>query len=1043
MPAPKMALRIELFGHLRLTSDGAPAPALNAGRLQSLLAYLALHSDTAQPREKLAALLWPDSDEAQARTNLRQLLHHLRHSLPPGSDMLQSEHRTVTWKSGAGCFIDTLAFDQAVERASACRGRTGEREALEEAARLYQDDLLEGMYDQWVAPVRETYRQRLTDVLARLAALLEQDGDYAGAIRLAERLTAHEPLRETNHRLLIRLHAANGDRASALRTYHQCMRLLRRELAVEPEPATRELFERVLKSEPGATPAPTGVRAEAADLAIPLVGRRAEWDRLLGCWRSATSGNCRMVLISGEPGIGKSRLASELVQWVRRAGAPAASARCYAAQGQLAYAPVAEWLRSEPLRESRQRLSKAQLAELARVLPEILAEDPTVGPPHPLTESWQRHHFYESLEAALGSVRRPLLLVIDDLQWCDPDSLEWMYSLFRSRTLAGRFLMLGTVRPEETGRDHPFTRLWNELQREGHAEEIPLQSLTAAETGALARQVADHALNESELAGIFRATEGNPLFVVESVRAGLQGPRIQAVIAARLAQLSAPAFELAGLAGTVGQAFSFDLLAKATDWDEDSVTSALDELWQRSLIREEGAQYDFTHDRIREVAYNGLSPVRRRYWHRRIARSLEDLHSEDVSSVSGQAAAHYEAAGMPEEAIGRYQEAATVARRRFADAEAAALLTRALELCRQLPEGLRRDARELDLLPTLGRALVSTLGYAMPEVGERYARALELSKRLEDRQHVLSVLSGAWVFHTVSGRLEESRALADQFLQAATLEGAAEPGHFPLGCSLFHLGRLAESRRHMQIVLQGRTESHPALKLFAGPDIGVFSRSYLSQLLWFLGESQESERMGRQALEAAQSNSHPFTMAIVLCYAAKLNVFRGESEAALEQAEKAADVCRRYGFAYYLSMAEIVAGWAQAQRGRPEGGLARLQSGLEQFRCGRAELRLPFYHALLAETCARAGLLGEALANVSSGFAFQNKNGEAWAAGYLHRVEGDLLLASGNSPAAAASYHRAVEAARKSGALALERRAVERLRELGQEPGAAGGSAGL
>ncbi len=795
-----MAIRIELFGNLQITHDQTPISAINTNRLQSLLAFLALHSDSPQPREQLAALLWPESEESQARTNLRQLLHHLRRALPAGCNLLETDNRAVLWRRDPECFIDIAEFNRALDRATAS-SRSGdvaaEREALEEAARLYQDDLLRGLFDEWVEPEREQYRQRLSQVLSRLAALLEERRDYAAAISHAERLVTHDPLRETHHQMLIRLHAANGDRASALRAYHQCMRVLRRELAVEPEAATRELFERVLKSEaPAAHSEPP---SSAVAPAMPLVGRQREWDRLLECWRGA-AGPVRLALISGEPGIGKSRLAEELVEWCGRRQGAVARARCYAVHGQLAYAPIAEWLRGEPLRDARARLPKSQLVELARVLPEILAEDASITRPHPLTESWERHHFFESLTAALAGTRKPLLLVIDDLQWCDPDSLEWMHWLFRADSVTG-ILVLGTVRPEETSRSHPFTRLWNDLKQHDRAVEFALAPLNAQETAALAGQVATRSLDAAEMDTIYRATEGNPLFVVESVRAGLQGPRIHAVIGSRLAQLSPSAYELAGLAGAIGQSFSFDLLAKASDWDEDSLARALDELWQRSLIHEAGAQYDFTHDRIREVAYAELSPVRRRFWHRRIARALEELHAADPANVSGQLAAHYEAAGMVEQAIAQYRDAASVAQQRFADAEAAVLLRRALVLCREMPENARRDAQELDLLVTLGPALVSTQGYGMADVGESYARALELSQRLGDRNQLLSTLSGAWVFHVVRCQLETSRQLGEQFLGAASAEGAGGTGHFPLGSSMFHLGRLAESRTHMEQVL--------------------------------------------------------------------------------------------------------------------------------------------------------------------------------------------------------------------------------------------------
>ena len=256
------------------------------------------------------------------------------------------------------------------------------------------------------------------------------------------------------------------------------------------------------------------------------------------------------------------------------------------------------------------------------------------------------------------------------------------------------------------------------------------------ETAELARLESAKPLDSGNLGEIFRATRGNPLFVVESVRAGLQSTRVHAVIAARLAQLTAASYELAGLASVVGRPFSFELLEKATDWDEASVSQALDELWRRRIIESRGAsEYDFTHDRLREVACAELSLVRQRYLHRRVARALAEVYGADIESWNGQIASHFEQAGMAEEAIEHYWRAAAYARQRYADTEAADLLRRALALCRGFPESDRRLKQELDLLVTLGPALVTTEGYSAAEVGETYERALELSQTARRSQY--------------------------------------------------------------------------------------------------------------------------------------------------------------------------------------------------------------------------------------------------------------------------------------------------------------------
>jgi DNA-binding SARP family transcriptional activator/predicted ATPase len=1032
-------MRISLFGNLRISFAGRPVTAVNTNRLQSLIAYLILHGDTPQPREQLAFMLWPGSSESQARTNLRQLLHHLKRALPAECNLLVTDHFTVGWRQDALCAIDTVDFQTAIADAATARkekDRAREIQSLTTAAQLYEDDLLPALYDDWLTPLREDYRRRISEVLHRLGTTFEEQKEYAAAIPYAERLVALDSLSESHHQLLIRLHAANHDRASALRAYHQCMRVLRREMGVEPGPATLELFERILKAEPGASrELPSGSPESSAAKPVSqlqkvraLVGRTMEWHRLASAWQSAVEEGPRVAVISGEPGIGKTRLADELYQSCIRQGYAAARSRCYAGQGQVAYAPVAEWLRSDAVRAGWTNLRPLQLAELARLVPEIREQFPELdkaGQPSPLAESWQRLQFYESLSAAFGKSRKPVLLYLDDMQWCDPDSFEWLSAFVTSSAAAG-VLVLGTVRAEETGREHPFTRFLAGLRQLGMVLEIPLEPLDAQETAELARLESAKPLESGNLGEIFRATRGNPLFVVESVRAGLQSTRVHAVIAARLAQLTATSYELTGIASVVGRPFSFELLEKATDWDEGSISRALDELWRRRIIESRGAsEYDFTHDRLREVACAELSLVRQRYLHRRVARALAEVYEADIESWNGQIASHFEQAGMAEEAIEHYGRAAAYARQRYADTEAADLLRRALALCRGFSESDRRQKQELDLLVTLGPALVTTEGYSAAEVGQTYERALDLSRRLGNR-NIFVILSGVWVFHIVRGDLEQARQYSLEFLRVAEREptpGLMQAGNFLLGSSLFHLGQLEASVDRMTAAI--RAHSGPAdsvLALFAGPDIDVFGLAYLAHLAWHRDDGSHADGHAAEAIAAARRAPHPFSQAIALDYAAMLHVFRGESRAALERGREAVELCSRHSFAYYLAMARVLTGWAEAAEGEVGAGLAQLREGLEGMRRLGAEIRLPYYLMLLAETLGRAGQVGEAMASLSTGFAFASKNGEEWVVAELHRVQGELLAAEGKPEAARASYQRGIEAARRSGSLAFERR---------------------
>ncbi len=397
----------------------------------------------------------------------------------------------------------------------------------------------------------------------------------------------------------------------------------------------------------------------------------------------ASAGRPHVVLISGEAGIGKTRLAEALVQWAARQGVATATARCYAAEGELAYAPVAAWLRALSL----PRLDRPWLSEIARILPELLAQRSDLPPPGPLKEPWQRRRFFEALARAVLGAARPLLLLIDSLQWCGRGTLEWLHYLVRFESQA-QLLVVGTYRTAEVAAaalpedDHALTSLLHQLRHDGLLTEIDLSPLTRAETGALASNVAERDLPSGLVDCLYNETEGNPLFIVETVRAGLpdevvESPsggfvclprplpsRVKDALAARLDQLSPLARSLAELAATIGRDFTFDVLAAASDAGENRLVRGLDELWQRRIIREQAENaYDFSHDKLREMAYAGLSEARRRMLHRHVAAALETVHADNLDAVAAQVAAHYRRAGEREEAASYYRRAARAASR--------------------------------------------------------------------------------------------------------------------------------------------------------------------------------------------------------------------------------------------------------------------------------------------------------------------------------------------------------------------------------------------
>ncbi|HLL78798.1 MAG TPA: AAA family ATPase, partial [Ktedonobacteraceae bacterium] len=498
-------LHIRLLGDFSLVYADRQVTSLNTTRLQSLLAYLVLHRDVPQQRHYLAFLFWPDVSEAQARNNLRQVLHQLRQALPDAAHFLSADTHALRWHPVRPVRLDVAEFEDALTLAeTATRGHDQRtlQAALEQADRLYRGELLPGCYDEWILPERERLRQRHLQALDQLLRLFEDDGQTITAIRYAQRLIGLDPLSEDLYRRLMRLFALNNDRASALHVYHTCVTTLQREMGVDPDPATREAYQQLMQQEKPTLQATVHQSLPAA--APSLIGREREWTKLHDAWQHAAEGGSHCVLLTGEAGVGKSRLAEDFLLWASQQGIVTAKARSYAAEGQLSLAPVTDWLRSEGLRAALRQLDTIWLTEVVRLLPELLVERPELPHYEPVSEYGQRQRFFEALARAV-LLSQPLLLVIDDLQWCDQETLEWLHFLLRFDPMA-RLLIVGSAREEEPPPEHPLRTFLLDLYSTRRVTEIRLDPLDAAETSKLAAQVANRELDLDEGLHLYRET---------------------------------------------------------------------------------------------------------------------------------------------------------------------------------------------------------------------------------------------------------------------------------------------------------------------------------------------------------------------------------------------------------------------------------------------------------------------------------------------------------------------------------------------------------
>jgi DNA-binding SARP family transcriptional activator/predicted negative regulator of RcsB-dependent stress response len=1033
-------LELGLLGGFRMRWSGKPDGRLGSLRAEVLLAYLALRRGTPEPRRQLAYLFWPDSSEAQARTNLRRELHTLRKILPETERLLEVDSRSISMRLDAPITLDVAEFEQGVERANGLRRPDDRLRELEKAVACYHGDLLPDCYDEWAEEERGRLRQCYASALEQLVEVLEGQLRHREALVYAKRLVQHDPLLETSCRTLMRLHALNGDRAAAVRAFESCAAALTEELGAKP---SRELRADYLRLRTGGDEELMPAPSPAPD---PLLGREWEWQALYAAWKAAASGKASAAAVLGEAGIGKTRLAEQLFSWAEDQGYSTARARCYQAEGSLAFAPVVEWFRSPAIARGASRLEPVWSSDLARVLPELADGPGWQATEQPLSESWQRRRLFEALSRAIAGAQQPLLLLLDDAQWCDHETLEWLHHLLRFNGEA-KLLVLLTVRSEELDENRALAVLLLELRRQGRLSEVAVGPLDLAAATALGNSIASAPLSAEEAQRLFARSEGHPLYLVELARAGLSGaawsepdeegemeslpPRIQAVLAARMTQLSSAARSLAQLAAVIGRAFSTEVLAASSDLDEPALVEALDELWRKRIVREQAnGLYDFCHDLIREVAYVGAGPAPRSFLHRRVAQALEKLHAGDMDRVSVQIASHYERSGQIARAVHFYRVGAGLARSFAASSEAIRLLRQALSLLQRLPASEERERLELELQYALSAPLNASLGYASPELEASLERVRTIGSRLGQDAPVISSLVGLFGVHFVKGNSRRSREMGEEAVRISQRHPQLLPAsHFALGGALFSLGRFQDAMQNFRRS-EIRQGEQPSDSLVIGTDLSVFRDSYYSHAAWHLGRSTEAESKRQNAISRAERLEDPYNLAVAYAYGAILAQFVRDVASARECAEAVSELSSRFGYAYYGEWGRIIRGWVLTEEGRPDEGLATIDEGLKALDAVRAEARRPYYLSLRARALQALAQTDRAAATLDEALALASRFGDQWWDAELLRMRGELELTLGDHDEAERFYREARHRAEEQGAKSLELRATLSLAQM-------------
>ncbi len=837
-------LRVAVLGPPRLELDGA-AVEVDTRKAIALLAYLAVTGER-HGREALAGLLWPEYDEAHARAALRRTLSALNKGLRGG---WLATDRTSIALDRADLWLDLARFHALLAECGAHGHPLAETcpaclAPLREAAALHRGDFLAGFalrdadgFEDWQRLQAESLRRELAGVLERLVEVQATAGRWQDAIADGHRWLALDPLHEPAHRQLMRLYAWSGQRGAALRQYRACVRVLDRELGVAPLEETTALYQ-TIKQGQAERERPAPPPAAVAPLSRPpLVGRSAEWSALLEAYEAARHEG-RLVVLEGEAGIGKTRLAEEFAAHAMAAGATTIGGRCYDGESGLAYQPLVEGLRAALAGQADsawlQAVPTPWLAEASRLLPELVDLRPGLAPA-PLDGPGAQSRFLAGLcQVLLTALRGPVpgVLVLDDLHWADEASLDLLTYLVRR--LAGQPLcIVVTWRSEQVQGGHRLRRLAAEAQRAGGATVLRLAPLSQPEVAELVLAVAP--ARAGQAAWLYQETEGLPFFLTEYLAVAPEGAPdaplpggVRELLQAKLGQVSEAGRQLLATAAVIGRSFDFDTVRGASGRSEEETVAALEELTERGLVREvreagelPALAYDFGHERMRALVYEQTSLARRRLLHRRVAEALAGR--ADGQSLAASIARHFQLAGQETEAAASFKTAGDQARGLYANHEALAHYRSALALGHPDAAGLHEAIGDLetlagaydDALASYEAAAASCAPEALPGLehklggvhdrrGDWQAAASHFEAALAASQDDArkARLYADWSL-TAHRRGDQRHAveLADRALalaEAAEDTKALAQAHNILGVLTGHLGDHAGARRHLE-----------------------------------------------------------------------------------------------------------------------------------------------------------------------------------------------------------------------------------------------------
>ncbi len=777
----------------------------------------------------------------------------------------------------------------------------------------------------------------------------------------------------------------------------------------------------------GLGPLRTRLQRAAGRGLTKFVGRQREIETMKVAADQAQAGRGQIVAAMADPGVGKSRLLFEF-KATSQSGWMVLETFSISHGKASPFLPVIDLLRNyfdisagDDERKRREKVTGRVLAldrNLEDTLPHLSSLLGIVEGDDPLAQmdgQIKKRRTLEAIKRILlrESLNQPLMVIFEDLHWIDEQTQE-LLNLLADSIGTAKFLLLVNYRRE-------YSHQWNTKTYYTQLRLDPLGGESAEEMLSALLGDGEELLRLKRL--IIEKTEGNPFFMEETVQVlfdegalarhgaavrltkplgELKIPStVQAILAARIDRLPANEKDLLQTLAVLGKDFTLSHV-KATMARSDSAPERmLAELQTAEFIYEQPAfpevEYTFKHGLTQEVAYNSVLVERRKLLHERAGLALESMFAKQLEDHLDELAHHYSRSDNVGKAVEYLGRAGQQALQRSAYDDAINGLTAAIGLLQRLPDSPGRIQRELLLQLAMGPALVAVKGRAAPEVERAYTRARELCERLGDPPELFPALFGLWFMYFLRAELRRAYELAEQLWRLA--QNAHDPVrllyvHLALGVTSYGLGDFLSAKEHLGTAISiYDPERHRSLALrYLGLDAGVYCLMGLASSMWQLGYPDQALKRSNEALALARGLSHPFSLAAAENFVGDLRQYRREASAAQEKAERGIALSAEHGLSDFLAYATILRGWAIAECGHNEEGIAQIEGGLTAFRATGAELRKPYFLCLLAEACMETNRFDDGLSALTEALAAAGEHEDRNHEAEIYRLKGKLLL---------------------------------------------------